>query len=251
MTYSEDFISYEDGKVNAAPTYPTVFGITLTPAVSGVLIAVLGLAGALYILMNMLMPALQKNQELTQSQNEKQALLAQKQASLQQIEKIQTDLAQAKQQKTEVLALFAQEKTLDTLLLDLNRLVESSNANLQNKAKAKLKRFVPVNQSAEVITDGSLGAEVNGKLKRRTVNIEFEGTFEQTQSILRNIERLQPLLIVRDYQSAIAPPTSDPKGSSVSSSALITTSFQLQALIPVSPEEAASAAPAADANQQK
>lgn len=249
MTVTEDFIAVEESQFQAAaPTYPTVFGVTLTPLISGVLVAVLGVAGSLYLILNLVMPAWQKYQEQETSRAQKQAQIEQKQANLQQIEKVKTELAQAKQQNAEVLSLFANEKTLDTLLLDLNRLVESGNVRLRrNNVRAKLKRFVPVNQSAEVITDGSLGPEVNGKLKSRVVNVEVEGTFEQTQSILRNIERLQPLLIVKDYQSTLASPPADSQGRVVRGPATITTSFQLQALVPVSPEEAATAA--APANQ--
>jgi len=69
--------------------------------------------------------------------------------------------------------------------------------------------------------------------------VEFDAPAEQTQSILRNIERLQPLLIVRDYQSSLAQAAADSKGKAARRLATITTSFQLQALIPVSPEEAA------------
>lgn len=246
MTVTKDFISAEEDQdfEAAAPVYPTAFGITLTPAVGGVLIAVLGLAGSLYLLLNQVMPAWQKYQELEASRNDKQTQIEQKELSLSLNEKVKADLAQAKQQKAEVMALFADEKTLKTLLLDINRLVQSSNANLKgNFVRAKLKRFVPANQSAEVITDSSLGSEVNGKLKRRMVNVEFEGTFEQTQLILRNIERLQPLLILRDYQSTLAQSPADREGKVVSRGpATITTSFQLQALIPTSPDEAAQAA---------
>lgn len=249
MTVSQDFIAVEEDQSQAAaPVYPTVFGITLTPLVSGVLVAVLGVAGSLYLLLNLVMPAWQKYQEQEASRAQKQAQVEQKQASLQQIGKVKTELAQAKQQNAEVLDLFASEKTLDTLLLDLNRLIESGNVRLKrNNVRAKLKRFVPANQSGEVIADGSLGSEVNGKLKSRVVNVEVEGTFEQTQSILRNIERLQPLLIVKDYQSTLAPPPADSRGRVVRGPATITTSFQLQALMPVNPEEAAKAA--APANQ--
>lgn len=244
MTVTEEFISVEEDQFEAAaPVYPTAFGITLTPQVGGILIAVLGLAGSLYLLFNQVMPAWQKYQELEASRNEKQTQVQQKQATLTQNQRIKADLALAKQQKAEVLALFADEKTLNTLLLDLNRLVVSSNARLQQSSvKAKLNRFVPASQSVEVITDGSLGAEVNGKLKRRMVNVEFQGTFEQTQSILRNIERLQPLLILKEFQSTLAQPASDPQNKVVSGPATITTSFQLQAILPASPEEAANAA---------
>lgn len=246
MTVSDDFISDNSGEFEvAAPTYPTAFGVTLTPAVSGVLIALLGLAGTAYLIPNLVLPTFQKYQELQASRNEKQALVEQKQAVVQQTEQVRDQLAQAKQRNTAVLALFANEQTLDTLLLDVNRVVESANANPgRNSIRAKLKRYVPANQTAEVITDSSLGAQVNGQLKRRIINVELEGTFEQTQAIIRNIERLQPLLLIRDYQSTSAPATPNQQGRVGNSS--INTSFQLQALIPASPAETASAAAVAN-----
>ena len=253
MTVSQDLISIDqsDEFQTAAPTYPTAFGITFTPAISAGLIAVLGLAGTLYLVLNLLMPAWEKYQQQQTTRNDKQAQIQQKQAVLQQNEKVKTELAQAKQQNAEVLSLFANEKNLGTLLLDLNKVVESGNARLQrNDVRAKLKRFVPVtNQSGDIVNDGSLGTQVNGKLKRRAVTIEFQGTFVQTQSILRNIERLQPLLIVRDYQSTSVPPAADSQGVVVRGPEIIDTSFQLQAIMPASPEEAAMAA--ASANQPK
>lgn len=245
MTLSEEFVSYEEEAV-PAPSYPSAFGVTFTPPILGILFAVLGLVGGIYLLTNLVMPALQRHQELIDNQNQKQALVAQKTANLQQKEKAEAELAQAKQQNKEVLTLFANEQTLDTLLLDLNRLVQSTNTG--RNTSAKLTKFVPANQSAELITDSSLGSEVNGKLKQRTVDVTFEGTFEQTQSILRNIERLQPLLIVKNYQSTMAAVPTDPKDKPVGGPPTISTSFKLQALIPASPQEAAQAA---QSQQQK
>lgn len=244
MTFSDDFITVGEGQEqDFAPSYPSLFGIKLTPQVSGILIA-LGLGAlALYVLTTYVMPVWQRYGELSASRTEKQGQIAQKQAVIKQGEKLKTDLAQAKQQQTEILGLFANEKTLDTLLIDLNRLVESGNATQQNGVTAQLQRFVPVNQTAEVINDGSYGAAVNGKLKRRIVTLEFKGNYEQTQSILRNMERLQPLLIVRDYQSTLSQNTSSQPG--VVPLPSITTSFQLQVLIPANPEEVAAAAKAA------
>ncbi len=243
MTVSEDFISDGDGDFEAvAPTYPTAFGVTFTPAISGVIIAALGLAGTLYLILNLVLPTFQKYQELQASRSEKQAQVTQKQVLVKQVEQVRTELAQTKQQQTEVLALFASERTLNTLLLDLNRVVESGNAKPGgNFTRARLKRYVPANQLAEVITDGSLGAAVNGKLKRRVINVEFEGTFEQTQAIIRNIERLQSLLLIKDYQSALVQATPNQQGRVGSGSATINTSFQIQALIPANSAEAVNA----------
>lgn len=158
MTISEDFITDDGGDFEAAgPTYPTAFGVTFTPVVSGVLIAVLGLAATLYLILNVVMPAFQKYQELQTSRTQKQGLVSQKQAVLQQNEQLRIDLARARQQKTEVLALFANERTLDTLLLDLNRVVESGNVSPGgNATRARLKRFVPATTSSEIISDSTL-----------------------------------------------------------------------------------------------
>lgn len=251
MTLSEDLNFAEqaaelDGGVSP---HRVIFGISLTPQIMGIGVGVLGLLGSLYMLLNMVMPAWDIYQQKQAQNSELEGQVLQKKASVRQKGKVTEELAQAKQQKLQVLALFADEKTLDTLPLDLNRLVEAVNSQVPlNGVRAKLQKFVPAIQKPETITDGSLGAAVDGKLKRTSVNIEIVGTYEQTQSILRNIERLQPLLIVRDYQSTLSTvQATDAKGKPIRKvgPAPITTSFQLQALMPLSPEEiaAANAAP--------
>ncbi|MBE8997185.1 MULTISPECIES: pilus assembly protein PilO [unclassified Nostoc] len=248
MTLSDDLnFAEHGGEFNSeTPAHPVIFGIAFTPKIIGILVGVIGLAGAGYILLNLLMPAWESYQQQQAKSSELQAQIEQKKASIKQIGKIKEELAQAKQQKVQVLGLFANEKTLDTLLLDLNRLIESGNTPTSiNAVRAKLKRFVPVSQKPEPITDGSLGLLVDGKLQRSTINAEVTGTYEQTQSIIRNIERLQPLLIVKDYQANLAPVESRSpldKTSVQVGPAAINTSFQLQVLMPLSPEEIAAAA---------
>ncbi|MEH2139130.1 pilus assembly protein PilO [Nostoc sp.] len=248
MTLSDDLnFAEHGGEFNSeTPAYPVVFGIAFTPKIIGILVGVIGLAGAGYILLNLLMPALESYQQQQAKSSELQGQIEQKKANIKQIDKVKQELAQAKQQKVQVLALFANEKSLDTLLLDLNRLIESGNTPTSvNAVRAKLKRFVPVSQKPEPITDGTLGLQVDGKLERSTINAEITGTYEQTQSIIRNIERLQPLLIVKDYQATLAPVESrsplDKTPVQVGPAA-INTSFQLQVLMPLSAEEIAAAA---------
>ncbi|WP_298915197.1 pilus assembly protein PilO [uncultured Nostoc sp.] len=251
MTLSDDLNFAEHGGEfdSATPAYPVVFGIAFTPKIIGILVGVIGLAGAAYILLNLLMPAWESYQQQQAKSLELQAQVAQKKANIKQIDKVKDELAQAKQQKVQVLGLFANEKTSDTLLLDMNRLVESGNTPTSiNAVRAKLKKFVPVSQKPEPIIDGSLGLLVDGKLQRSSINAEITGTYEQTQSIIRNIERLQPLLIIKDYQATLAPAESrsplDKTPVQVGPAA-INTSFQLQILMPLSPEEIAAAAAAA------
>jgi type IV pilus assembly protein PilO len=248
MTLSDDLnFAEHGGEFNSEmPAYPVVFGIAFTPKIIGILVGVIGVAGAGYILLNLLMPAWESYQQQQAKSSELQAQVQQKKANIKQIDKFKDELAQAKQQQVQVLGLFANAKTLDTLLLDLNRLVESGNtATSMNAVRAKLNKFIPVSPKPEPITDGSLGLQVNGKLQRSAINAEITGTYEQTQSIIRNIERLQPLLIVKDYQATLAPVVSrsplDKTPVQVGPAA-INTSFQLQVLMPLSAEEIAAAA---------
>jgi type IV pilus assembly protein PilO len=67
-------------------------------------------------------------------------------------------------------------------------------------AKARLRKFKPNEKGTEVINDGSLGDAINNKLKRQAIDVEFQGNFNQTQSIFRTIERLQPLLLIKNLE---------------------------------------------------
>ncbi len=249
MTFSDDFITVGEGQElqGSADNAPSLFGIKLTPQVSGILIAVALLALAAYLANSYVTPLWQKYGELRTDRDLKQSQVTQKQANIKQGKELKNDLDTAKKDQTEILSLFANEKTLDTLLLDINRLVDSGNST--TGGIAKLQKFEPVNQSAEIINDGSFGSEVNGKLKRRIINISLTGSYEQTQSIFRNMERLQPLLIVNEYTSTLQQDPVDPTTGRLPP-ASINTAFKLQALIPATPEEAAAAAAAAAAPKQ-
>ena len=245
MTLSEDVNFGELDREEASSGYFVIFGRKITPRMGGIAIGIIGLLGAAYMVPNLVLPAWDNYQQQQVKQTDLQGQIDQAKASIKQIDKVKEELELSKKQETQVLGLFANENTLDTLLLDLNRLVESSNAKVQkNGVRAELKKFDPISNKAEPITDGSLGTQVNGKLKGRKINIEIVGTYEQTQSILRNIERLQPLLIIKDYQSTLAPETLSPSGKQVIrvGPEAITSSFQLEALMPLSPEELAAVA---------
>jgi type IV pilus assembly protein PilO len=250
MTLSDDLNFAEHGGEfdQATPASPVVFGIAFTPKIIGILVAVIGLAGAGYMFINLLMPAWESYQQQQAKSSELQGQIDQKKANIKQINQVKDELAQAKQQKVQVLGLFANEKSLDTLLLDMNRLVESGNTSTSvNAVRAKLKKFEPVSSKPEPIIDGTLGVLVDGKLQRSTINAEITGSYEQTQSIIRNIERLQPLLILKEYQSTVAPlelKSALDKTSVQVGPTAINTSFQLQVLMPLSPEEIAAAAAA-------
>lgn len=250
MTFSDD-LNFPNQGTEDQNAGPVVFGVTLTPTIIGGLVGFLGVAGAGYMLFNIALPAWDNYQQLQTKRDQLQTEVEQKKAQSQQIGKIEADLTEAKQQQKQILALFADEKSLDTLLLDTSRLIDSSNGKaFGNTIRAKMKKFAPTSEKPVLVDDGSFGIEVNNKLKRSIITVDIEGDFEQTQSIMRNIERLQPLLLVKNYDSRLsAPEMSDDKENPVPIGiGKLTTTFALEALMPLTSEEttdlAAKTAPA-------
>lgn len=258
MTYADpDFIPVEEQE--AQPSYPEAFGITFTPKVSGIVFALLGLAGAIYLGMQIVKPAWDEYQELRTLRQEKQNQLQDPQEIQQQIQQKEQELKQVKQQNQTVTGLFANEESINTLLLDINRFVKDRQGTLTS--------YEPVEVNAEesdIVTDGSLGTAVNGKLKRQSFNLEMEGTFNQIQSILRSIERLQTLVVVKELTSDISTPQGllvDGEGNVTKfvekddeiipdAQPTLTTSYRLDVLMPLSEEQKQEQAAAAAAEEE-
>jgi type IV pilus assembly protein PilO len=258
-----DFIPAGNGDFDE-PAYPTAFGIELTPKVLGILAAIAGVGLSFFLFNKFVQPVRVTNQALQADIDTKEAQLANQQQELEAIAKIEAELAQAMQQRKNVYSLFADQGSMDTLLLDLNQRIKNSNASLnalrqQVQARgippilveAKLRQFNPAGET--VVTDGSLGEAVNSKLKKQTYNVQFSGDFAQTQAILRNIERLEPLLLISGFQMAAGEAVTEtvigangqvvgqPKQS-------LNTTFQIDALIPTGdPNQPPAVAPATPA----
>lgn len=248
MAAAGDFIPSDDADFIDEPLNPVVFGIELSPQIIGVLIALLGLAGVGYLLFKVVLPVSATNATLRSDIVAKEGQLASQAQQLQDIARIEAELEAAMQRRRNVYSLFANEETMDTLLLDINQRIESSNASLGGVRSqvisrgipailvdAQLKSFTPGEKN--VVEDSSLGDGVNGKLRRETYSVEFSGDFAQTQSILRNLERLEPLLMVRNFR--ISSDDEVPEtviGASgqvvIQPKTPITTSFEIDALIP-------------------
>lgn len=254
MTYAdEEFIPAEGQE--ETPNYPTVFGITFTPTIGGLIIGVVGLGLAGYLAVTQVQPVWEKYQELENTVKEKESQVEQQQAIQKQIKETEAKLEQAKQQNKQVLSLFANEKSLDTLLLDLNTFVKARNGTLTS--------YTPAQDAANGqsgATDASQATLANGKLKSQSVDVQLEGNFNQIQSILRSFERLQSLLVVKDFKAEVSEaqallfgqgkvvPALIKENNKVLPGAqpILKTTFKLQVLVPVTEEES-KAAPAAAA----
>ncbi|MCU0567053.1 MAG: hypothetical protein MUF49_10700 [Oculatellaceae cyanobacterium Prado106] len=234
-----DFIP--SGSRGDAPEYPKLFGLSLTPTVNGVLVALLGVVGAYFAFTSLAQPALQRNQELTQDIASKEAQLRDRGEFQKQIEQARIRLKAAEQLRADVLSLFANKQSLDTLLIDVNERVVSANSGLANDQRAVLSRFDFVPDQSGPVMDSSLGASVNNRLERQVYDVEIKGSYLQTQSIIRNIERLQPLLVVNEFKSTLDTSVAsalrvDGQGRIIPGGqpeARIVTTFKLAALVPM------------------
>jgi type IV pilus assembly protein PilO len=233
-----DFMSNSPDMEDAS-TYPVVFGIKLTPMVSGLLLIVLGGAAAFWIFQNLVAPVQETNQALQMEVDDKQRLLVDTGELERQIQEAQDRLEAAQVLRTDVLGLFASEASLDTLLFDLNERIRSANAGIEDEDRqARLVTF-EVNESLSgIITDSSYGPAVNNRLQRRVYDVSMRGDFTQTQSIIRSIERLQPLMVLREFNSELDRESQaalvNQQGQVIPRSdyVVINTSFQLHVLLP-------------------
>jgi type IV pilus assembly protein PilO len=214
------------------PSYPTAFGITLTPQILGVVAALAGIGLAGYIGAKMVMPQIEQSQETKASIDLKQRDFDKKTATIARRDELVAQLTQEKAKQGEVLGLFSDQKSLDTLLLDLNRVITTSNANLSN--------FTPNYETSGIVSDGSLGPELNYKLKRQVTDVSFAGTFAQSLSIMQAIDRLQTVLVIQDLKMNVV------KSESLGEPD-VTSTFKLFAYVPLSAEEAQVAKAAAEA----
>lgn len=232
MTFADDFLE-EDKDLDG--DYPTAFGITFTPMIIGIVLAIFGIAGAVYIYMNMASEANTKYQGVKSQLDEKQAQLDQmKQEDFpKRMANLKAEIAEQEQLKSRVTAMFTSEDDLETLLIDLNSFITAN--------QGELIKYNPDSQ-VSVVSDGSLGSEVNGKVKRKGFSIDIKGTFNETQAILNDIERLQPLLVVKNYSSKVSEQPTAILASNRSEiiplePAILTTTLKIDAILPMSQKE--------------
>ena len=250
MTFTEEF---EDRELEEFDEYHIAFGITFTPRNSGIAAAVLGLLGSFYLLFNWVMPAYNTLQQLQNDAAGKQQQVDQQKSGLGAAEfpKIESQLQQEKAIKQQILSLFAKEKDLSTILLDISNIFKSRNV--------KLISFQPQGLEPVVVSDGSLGSAVNNKLKRQTLNVKIEGNYANTQEVIRDLERLQPLILLNSLNTQVDKEGSTVKVVSTGNNKAtidtqgdkpVTTTFILDVIIPLSAEELAKLAPPPPAEGQ-
>ncbi len=245
MTFSEEFTSTQTDVdfEELGSSYPTAFGITFTPQITGACLGVLGLVGSIYVGLTFVKPAYDNYTQLKATEAEKQGQVAQQESGelTQQMFEAEQKLRESESLRNDVLSLFSSEESLKTILFDINQLVQEH--------RAKLVSFKPKG-NITVVKDSSLGEGVNNRLKRQQFQLTIRGDFGSTQSVLRDLERLQPLLVITGLNSKLVEEkftidiveVKDEGGQTVATGqaqtqASLETSFTLDAILPLSPEE--------------
>ncbi len=249
---------------------PSLFGIQFTPKVIGMAIAIAGVLLGAAGIYKAVIPAIQQGTTLSGEIETTQKDIEEQNERLTKKPEAEQELVSALQRRASVTGLFADESTLETLLFDLNEQLNQINANVsEDDEKARITEFEPVQKKdgsdTEIVNDSSLGAGVNGKLRRREYQVEFEGSFAQTQQFLTVLERMQPLLVVRNLTSELNEQNPVLEGeykdgrfvpAAVQPQRRLTTEFDLHALLPLSQEQVEAIAAeaekaAAEADQKK
>jgi hypothetical protein len=226
MTFNDEFIPGGVADQDEA-SYPSAFGITFTPQVTGIAVGILGLLGAAYIVLSFVLPAWEEYQKKQEAYNAKIQEVEGLKKSVQNIEQLQRELVVAEGQRKRVTELFGDSRNLDTLLLDVNGAVA--------ERRAKLIVFEPVLPAQTSATNVPAPA-LDEPFTRQTIRLEIEGTFEQTLGVLQTIERLQILTSVKEFTTVLKePPTVVVGQGQVSSQPpLLKTGFRLEAIVPKS-----------------
>ncbi|TVR15252.1 MAG: hypothetical protein EA395_01535 [Phormidium sp. GEM2.Bin31] len=283
MAYDDDFIP---GEEEEAANGIVFMGTTISPTILGVIIAVLGVGGGIWLAYQFVEPLWAQRQELQVEIAEKETQIDGQGNVQAQIEQAEAERDEVQALQEDVLSMFASPDSLETLLLDINQQVNQRNANLSADeirtrlvaqgcppglledftnvnervngffSEVSLKEFTPVfpgggrgqtNAASitpdgyELVMDGSFGRQADQQVKRQTYQVRMQGNFAQTRTVLMQLEQLQPLLVVRDFESSQETPTFiyDEEGllANCQPETKITTSFRLEALLPLSQEE--------------
>jgi type IV pilus assembly protein PilO len=251
MTASEDDIPVEKeefeeeeedtaGKIN-------ILGFAVPIGALGILGGVFGVGVGVWLYLSMLQPTIEEKNELQADIKEAKESIKEKQKLLQDMQELEAQKEKALQQQRVVASLFTRRETLSTLLFDMHNLIARQNDPIESEAEQlQLLNFTPESGLQEIPPeDTSLGSWAPGKLKKKVYSVTMEGTFEQLQSFVRNLERLESLLLIKNADVSLQRGTlqvglgwRNGKVAIVErSTPRLSTSFQLEAIVPRSKKE--------------
>ncbi|MFZ9739471.1 MAG: type 4a pilus biogenesis protein PilO [Prochlorotrichaceae cyanobacterium] len=195
MTFAEEFVAGNEGEAPQA----TFLGLAISPVIIGVILAVLGAGGAGYMGFTMVKPVWDENTALNTEITDLTGQVESQKASLSKIDQAQEKVDSAKLRREEMLAFFAKDEALDTILLDFEAIVKQQKGL---KLDALSLAGDPI-----VINDGSLGESANGRFKQQPMTLNITGTFSEIRALLQSLEKFEPIVQVPTMNLTSSPPT--------------------------------------------
>jgi type IV pilus assembly protein PilO len=228
----------------------TLFGITFTSKILGILIGVGGVGLAAYVASSYVMPIWESVQSGQKNIETKKTNVVTLEGQVASKGNIAQKIEAANQQNKFVLSLLPNVDNIDTLIRDIQEqipktIVIALPPDFSYELAGTLRTFQP--------TAPVLGPQYN----TYSFTVGFDGKFEDVLNTIQRIERLRPLLIVKDLKlTKKALPTTTFKFSRPiapgkekdildSLPPLIGADFTLQAFVPKTEEELKAAAAAA------
>ena len=228
----------------------SLFGLTLTSKVLGILLGVGGVALAAYVATSYVMPIWSSVQTGQTSIESKTASVTTLKGQVASKSNIAQKIDEANQQNKFVLSLLPNVDNIDTLIRDIQEqipktIVIALPPDFSYELAGTLRNFQP--------TAPVLGTQYD----TYSFTIGFDGKFEDVLNTIQRIERLKPLLIVKDLKlTKKALPTTTFKFSRPIEAGkekeildilppLIAADFTLQAFVPKTAEDLKAAAAAA------
>ncbi len=227
----------------------TIFGFTLTSKILGILIGVAGIGLAAYVTTSFVLPLWDQVQTGRSSIDTKKAGVSTLESQVAGKGNIAEKIGEANKQNQFVLSLLPSVDNIDTLMRDI-----------QDQLPKVIKIELPPNFSYELV--GTMRAfqpkpVVKGlQFSTYSYTIGFDGKFEDVLNTIQKIERLKPLLVVKDLKLTkkslpiekfkFSVPIAAGKERDILDSLppLIGADFTLDAFVPLSDAEIKAAAPA-------
>lgn len=226
MTVSEEFIPMAEEQADAPPPPGSykIGNFVITPMHQGIALGVVGVAIAAFVAFKMVMPAFAESDRLKSEIATKQAEITKQKSAISQIDEAKANLESIKQQKENVLALFAQGTTLETLLLDINTIVKQSGATLESfkpvekppnewifeegqpaaGAAPPAQQAPPEGQPAEGAAPAAPALTLSQALTGKTLALQMQGSYQNTLETLRKLEQLQQMVVVGEFTAQLA-----------------------------------------------
>jgi len=172
----------------------SLFGITLNSRTIGIVLAVAGVGLAVWGTSQYTAPNLEKIEKNENDIRSKGESIATKDSQITAKGNVLEKVEIAKSKNQAVLDLLPTTENMNTLLVDLNAQIPEivripNQFNLVVETRSGLKDYKPVELPAK-----------DAQYSQNVVNVKFAGTYQDIVEVIRKIERIQPLLQMKNLK---------------------------------------------------